>query len=182
MSSSTARRTWAPEGFGDLLGGGDGFLEQDRQPLGRVTADDVLTADQGQEGVPGARLLDPGQRIDDAGCRHRALAGADQSPPAAVGDDADLDLVLAQQRFDPVDGRRGPQVVRGLAQANRSGRRRARAHRSPSAPIRAAWAVTVTARLGDCAWTPGTSPHDSDSAHPATSRRTVSTHLSRATR
>ncbi len=38
----------------------------------------------------------------------------------------------------------------------------------PSTPLRAAWAVTVTARLGDCAWTPGASPHDSDSAHPAT--------------
>ena len=32
------------QGFGDLLGGGDGFLEQHRQPLARVAADDVLAA------------------------------------------------------------------------------------------------------------------------------------------
>ena len=35
------------EGFGDLLGGGDRFLEQHREPLGRVAADDVLAADAG---------------------------------------------------------------------------------------------------------------------------------------
>jgi hypothetical protein len=33
MSNSTARRTWAPEGFGDLLGGGDGLLEEHGEPL-----------------------------------------------------------------------------------------------------------------------------------------------------
>ena len=105
-----------PECFGDLLGRGDGFLEQDGEPLCRVTADDVLTADQGEEGVAGPGLLDPGKSIDDAGCGHRAFAGADQSPPAAVGDDAELDLVLAQERLGAVDGRCGPEVVRGLAQ------------------------------------------------------------------
>ncbi len=104
------------EGFGDFLGGGDGFGEQHRQPFGGIAADDVLPADEGQEGVAGARLLDPGQGVDDAGGGHAARAGADQSPPAAVGDDADLNVVVAQQCFHPVDRCGGPQIVGGFAQ------------------------------------------------------------------
>ena len=133
-----------------------------------------------QERIAGAGLLDPGQRVDDPEAV-MCPASAHQSPPAAVGDDADLNVVLAQQRFHPVDGCRGPQIVGGLAQrvdridhdtpVHRCRRGRERGLRGDG-----------DRRLGDWACMPGTCPQDSDSAQPATSRRTVSTHLSRATR
>ena len=74
MSSSTARRTWAPSASVISSAAATDSLEQRRQALGRVAADDVLAADQGEEGVAGARFLDPGQRVDDAGGGHRAFA------------------------------------------------------------------------------------------------------------
>ena len=104
------------EGFGDLLGRGDGLGEEHWETFGGVAADDVLPADDSQEGVSGARLLNPGQRVDDAGGGHAARPRTDQSPPAAVGDDADLDVVLAQQCFHPVDRGGRPQIVGGFAQ------------------------------------------------------------------
>jgi hypothetical protein len=55
----------------------------------------VLATDQGEEGVASAGLLDPCQRVDDAGGRKHPLTGVDEPPPAAIGDDPDHHIVLA---------------------------------------------------------------------------------------
>jgi hypothetical protein len=140
----------------------------------------VLPPDQGEEGIAGTGFLGPRECIDDAGGRHRVLACADEPPPAAVGDDADRYPALAQHRLDAVDGVRRPQVARHLAGSRPVDdvHDRAETVASVERSLRADGYGTVWRLRGDT----GDVAPGGDSAQPATSRSTVSTHLSRAER
>lgn len=104
------------ERLGDLLGGGDGFAEQLGEPVLRPAADQPAALQQLDERVAGLGFLDPGLGVDDAGGDHGLLAGADDRPPAAVGDQADGDLPRAQQLFHAVNRAGGPAVIERVAQ------------------------------------------------------------------
>jgi len=59
--------------------------------------------EQRREGVPDGAVLDPGLGVDDAGGDHRVLGCMDETPPPAVGDDADGHAAGAEHELHPVD-------------------------------------------------------------------------------
>ena len=72
--------------------------------------DAQAAAQQLDEGVPGGGELDPPVRVKDAGRHHGLRPGADNRPPAPVGDDTDEYPAGAEQFLHPVYGRCRPAV------------------------------------------------------------------------
>ena len=101
------------ERLGDLLGGGDGVAEQLGEQVLLPVAGQAGQAEQLQERVADGGQFDPPLGVGDAGGDHRLGAGADDRPPAPVGDDTDPDSGLPQQFLHPVDRAGGPAVVSG---------------------------------------------------------------------
>ncbi|MCP9985628.1 hypothetical protein LUX01_01835 [Streptomyces sudanensis] len=98
------------EGLGDVLAGGEAGLEEPRQRLGFVVREEAAAAQQGGEGADDVAFggLVPADGVEDGGGGDAAERGPDQAPPAAVGDEAEGDAVVAQQAGQAVGGGRGP--------------------------------------------------------------------------
>src|SRR5690606_38795865 len=54
------------------------------------------------------RRLVPVDRVEDGGCGDAAARGPDEGPPASVGRKPELDVVVAAELGEAVDGCRGP--------------------------------------------------------------------------
>ena len=107
----------AAERFRDLLRGRHRVDEHRRQPVGVLAPGEPVRCEEGREGVPGVGLFDPGLAVDDARGDHRLGRGADDRPPAPVGDDPDRHSGGMQHHLHPVDGAGGPPVVQQVVQA-----------------------------------------------------------------
>ena len=99
-----------PQGLRDLRGRRDRICEQLGQPVLGPAADEPAAAQQLDEGVPGGGELDPPVRVKDAGRHHGLRPGADNRPPAPVGDDSDEYPAGAEQFLHPVYGGCRPAV------------------------------------------------------------------------
>nr|WP_306284182.1 hypothetical protein [Streptomyces sp. Termitarium-T10T-6] len=87
------------QGVGDLVARVQALLQQADEGLGLFVLEEAPAAQEGDEGADDVPLggLVPADGVEDGRGRDAADRGPDQAPPAAVGEQAERDVVVAQE-------------------------------------------------------------------------------------